>query len=255
MNARINQGLAVLIRPWSNNKMVEKATARALATGAAKVILVIKDEDESHRGEVENRLAGLIESCGDRIVLLPMCQGWTWSNSLNYGFDEIRRHNLKAIAQGKPTIDFVLNASTETLLDPEHVDAMLAEIVTDEQFGAVGATLVGRMNGNTVNLGRSYLHPRNTMMLVRFTAYQDIGGYSPRCDVLGGMEDLEWLVRLAEAGGKWSQLDLKVPIIIGENHHQPTKEKRENEAITKILALYGGLIKGMALVFARLYND
>lgn len=248
----IKKNLAILLRLWSNNKLIEEACARALATGAVKILLVIKDEDPNTRLEPKNRLADQIKASGDRIVLMPMIQEWTWSNSLNYGFDEIRRHNLKALANGEPTIDFVFNASTELQFEPEHVDQMIQEMETDAAIGAVGSVLAGHTDGKPVALGRSYIHPRNTCMLVRFRAYLEVGCYSPRCDFLGGQEDIDWLIRLNQAGGKWKQLDLKVPLIIGANHHQPTKELRELEAIKQIQRMYAGLIGEMASVFERM---
>lgn len=241
----ILKNIATVIRTWSNNADIVKAVKRAIDAGIGRVIVVVKDDSPEHFGNVETLLAGLIEANADRVSLLPMRVGYCWSNALNYGFDEVRRLNLGAAVRGTPAIDYVLNVSNEALYSREDVLAMVKEMSSDEKIGAVGTSFQGQQSGNPVELGKSYVHPRNTMMLVRFAAYQAIGGYSPRCDQLGGQEDLDWLIRLAQMGHRWSMLDLKVKLLIGKNHDQAVKQAREEKAIMAITAEHAGITLGL----------
>ncbi len=252
-NLIILQNVAAVIRTWSNNADVTKAVRRAIDAGIGRVIVVVKDESPEHFGNVEALLAGLMEANAGRISLLPMRVGYSWSSALNYAFDEVRRLNLMAAVRGTPAIDYVLNVSNEVLYAREDVLAMIKEIAADEQLGAVGTSFAGRQSGNPVELGKSYIHPRNTMMLVRWSAYQAIGCYSPRCDQLGGQEDLDWLIRLEQSGRRWSMLDLKVVLLIGLNFDQVSKEKRELKAIAAIMAKYADITSGFAQAIQRLF--
>ncbi len=247
------KNLAVILRTWSNNKDIAKAVVRALNAGIGRIIVIVKDDDPSNYGNVEAWLAGAIEANVGRITVLPMRVGYSWSNALNYGFDEIRRLNLAAAVRDEAQIDYVLNVSNETLYEPSTVEAMVAEISSDASIGAVGTSFAGRQNGNAIDLGKSYIHPRNTMMLVRWTDYVTLGGFSPRCDQLGGQEDLDWLMRLEQKGSKWTLLDLKVPLLVGVNHHQPTKEAREMKAIAGILSMNAEITANFGKAIQRLY--
>lgn len=249
----ILNNVAAILRTWSNNRDIAKAVIRALNAGIGHVIVVVKDEDPSHYGNVEGWLAGAIEANAGRITILPMRVGYSWSNALNYGFDEVRRMNLAAAVRNETPIDFVLNVSNEALYDRSTVDMLVAEMTSDDKIGAVGTTFEGRQNGNTIDLGKSYIHPRNTMMLLRWEDYVDIGGFSPRCDQLGGQEDLDWLMRLEQEGGMWRLLDLKVPLLIGTNHHQPTKEAREMKAIAGILSMNAEITANFSKAIGRLF--
>lgn len=247
--------VACVLRTWSNNADIAKAVKRALDVGFRKIIVVVKDEDPAHFGSVEAWLADIVRSCpADQVTILPMRVGYSWSNALNYALDEIRRMNLKAAMNfGEPTIDYVLNVSNEVLYTSEHIFEMYKAISSDEKTGAVGVTFEGRQNGNVVDLGKSYIHPRNTMMLVRFSAYLQIGGYSPRCDQHGGQEDLDWLIRLEQMGHRWSMLDLKVRLLVGVNFNQTVKESREMKAITSIMTMNAEVVSGFAKAIQRLY--
>ncbi|MFH1620620.1 MAG: hypothetical protein ABIB04_00875 [Patescibacteria group bacterium] len=244
---------ATVLRTWSNNADITKSVKRALEVGAGLVIIVVKDDDPMHFGCVEAWLEGQINANSGRIVILPMRFGYTWSNALNYAFDEIRRHNLVAAVKGESRFEFVLNVSNEVLYTREDVEAMLVEIQKDEKLAVVGTSFQGRKSGNPVELGKSYIHPRNTMMLVRFSAYQAIGGYSPRCDQLGGQEDLDWLIRLEQAGLRWSMLDRRIALLVGVNFDQPTKEKRELKAIVDIMSMNAEISFAFSKALQRLY--
>ncbi len=249
----ILNNVACIIRTWSNNRDIAKAVKRALGTGIGHVIVIVKDDEPTHYGSVESWLAGLIAAHPGHVTVLPMRVGYSWSNALNYGFDEVRRLNLMAAVKGAPSIDYVLNVSCETLYFVEQIDAMIKEMATHADVGAVGTSFLGRQNGNAIDLGKSYIHPRNTMMLVRWSAFVAIGGYSPRCDQLGGQEDLDWLIRLEQSGRRWSMLDLKVDLLVGMHFDQASKEVREMKAITSIMGMNADIVGGFAKAIQRLY--
>ncbi len=248
-----NQNFVAVLRTWSNNADITKSVKRALASGASLVIVVVKDDDPMHFECVEAWLEGQVKANAGRIVILLMRFGYSWSNALNYAFDEIRRRNLAAAVRGGTRFEFVLNVSNEALYIREDVEAMLVEIQKDEKLAAVGTSFQGRKLGNPVELGKSYIHPRNTMMMMRFSAYQAIGGFSPRCDQLGGQEDLDWLIRLEQAGLRWSMLDRRITLLVGVNYDQPTKERREMKAIVDIMAMNAEITYGFSRALQRLY--
>ncbi len=243
---------AAVIRTWSNNANIVKTVHRALNAGLGQVIVVVKDDESSHYGNVEALLTDTLRSHGEHIIILPMRVGYTWSNALNYAFDEVRRRNLRAAIHGSNGIEFVLNVSNEALFEPDHFRSMLAVLSSDSELDAVGTSFAGKKNGDFVELGKSYQNPRNTMMLVRFQAYLDIGGYSPRCDALGGQEDLEWLMRLKQKDGQWKMLDLKVPLIVDANYDQAMKEARELKAIHDIKTMYAEIDSSFSEAIERL---
>ncbi len=181
-----------------------------------------------------------------------MREGYSWANALNYGFDEVRRFNLRAAEQGAERITYVLNVSNEALYTPEDIAAMLAEAETDEAIGAVGTSFQGWHNDRPIDLGASYAHPRNTMMLVKFSSYLAIGGFDPRCDLLGGQEDVEWLARLSHADFRWTMLDRKVKLLVGRNFDQAEKEARELKAVTAIAEMQAEVAKNLADIVDRL---
>lgn len=245
--------VAAVIRTWSNNSDIVKAVRRAIECGIGHIIVVVKDDDVNHFGSVDAWLGGFVEANSARITILPMRIGYSWSSALNYAFDEVRRMNLKAAMNGGTSIDHVLNISIEALYTREDVEAMVKEVESDEKIGAVGTSFDGRQNGNVVDLGKSYIHPRNTFMLVRWSAFVTIGGYSPRCDQLGGQEDLDWLIRLEQMGHRWSMLDRRVKLLIGLNFNQAVKEMREMKAITDIMSMNAEITSRFAKAIQRLY--
>lgn len=249
----MNPNFAIVLRTWSNNADISKSVKRALESDASLVIVVVKDDDPMHYGCVEAWLKGQMMAHPKRLVLLPMRIGYSWSNALNYAFDETRRRNMTAVVKGYDQLEFVLNVSNEVLYTQEDVGAMLTEIQGDVRLAVVGTSFQGRKMGNPVELGKSYIHPRNTMILVRFSAYQAIGGFSPRCDQLGGQEDLDWLIRLEQAGMRWSMLDRGVTLLVGINYDQSTKESRELRAIVDIMAMNAEITHGFSRALQRLY--
>ena len=250
MNSRKFLPVLAVIRTWSNNRDVLKAVERALRCDVEHIIVVVKDDAPAHYGQVEALLAGQVEANAGRITILPMREGYTWSSALEYAYDEILRRNLRAAVLNEKQFECVLNVSNEVLYERNDLEAMVMEIES-ENVSAVGCTLRGKQDGNWVELGKSYIHPRNTCMMVRFSAYQSIGGYSPRCDYFGGQEDLDWLIRLNQSGREWKLLDRKITLLL-KNHVQSVKEAREMKAIIAIMRMNAEIVVGYADAVSRL---
>ncbi len=237
------KSIAALIRTWSSNSEIGTTVARALAAGIEHVLVVVKDDDRAYEGRVESLISERIKAYGGRVTILPMREGYSWSNALNYGFDEVRRMNLRAAERNTPRIACVLNVSNEAWYAKEDVEALLAEVESDERIGAVGTSFQGWQDDRPINLGASYAHPRNTMLLVRFSAYLAVGGFDPRCDQLGGQEDIDWLIRLAQTGGRWSYVDRKVKLSIAPGFDQAKKEARERNAMAEMARVHEEVAK------------
>lgn len=245
-------GVAAVIRTWNNNPGVVKAVQRALGAGIGLAVVVVKADDPQTRGNVRGWLEGLVRANPGRIHIEEMVSGYGWSPALNLGFEVVRRKNDRRLLGGRQTVPFVLNVSCEALWEPGHLDAMLQAMDADAKLGAVGTSFVGSQGGNRVDLGKSYDHPRNTLCLVRIAAYDVVGAYSSACDGHGGMEDLHHLLRMEVKGWSWTRLDLGVRLLVGLNHHQPTKEEREIAAIRAILADEVALVARMKEALRRL---
>jgi hypothetical protein len=230
----ILKNVAAVIRTWSNNEAISESVCRALKAGIGNVIVVVKDEDPKLYGAVERRLADEIALYPGRLHIITMRIGYGWSAALNAGFEEVRQLNEFALIEKTPAIEFVLNVSNEVQYSRRHVKRMLHDIQRTDSCGAVGTSFLGIADGKEVLLGATYEHIRNTMMLVRFRSYLEIGGYDRVCDHLGGMEDFDWLARLAAAHQHWSKLDMRVKLSVGVNYCQSGKEAREHAAIEKI---------------------
>lgn len=138
-------------------------------------------------------------------------------------------------AKGKP--EFVFSVSTEAQFTRDHLLAMARHMDAESNVGVVGTSFEGRLDGNSVALGASYRHPRNTGMLIAMRAFEQyLGGFNAMCDLYGGQEDLDFVLgmrTLTHLGFK--MLDLKVPLIVGTNHDQAAKEKRELAAMQTII--------------------
>jgi len=137
--------VAVVIRAYNNNPSVIKAVERCLKHGVGLIIVIVKDEDESIRGNVRSWLADLSKANPGRIVIIEMRVGYSWSNALNQGVEYIRLQNLvRLAANAGPRFDFVLNMSVEVLWDVEHLDKMLSAVTHGADL--VGTTFKGVQN-------------------------------------------------------------------------------------------------------------
>lgn len=228
--------VAVIIRTYGNNPDITKSVSRALEKGAGLVIVVTKEEDPSWRGNTRAWLKGIMDSYVGRVVLIEMHIGYSWSNALNVAFAHVRKFNRLAAMKEAQPIDFILTVSNETLWERLHLDAMLAAMHESSRVGAVGTSFDGRQEGTPVDLGTSYRHPRNTMMLIRWEAFLAVGHFDAVCDQAGGMEDLHFILEMLLSGNfTWNMLDLRVRLLIGKNYNQGLKEQRERDAMAVIV--------------------
>ncbi len=251
MKAFENTG--VVLRAYNNNEGVVKAVARAFNNGIGLVVVVVKDDDPATRGNVRGWLGGLKQTNKERLIILEMRSGYSWSNALNHGFNHIRQHNRLADIRGSTKIDFVVPLSNEVLWEQKHLKAMLAEANSSSRIGVVGTSFRGFENGNPFDLGLSYIHPRNTMSLIRWEAFLAVGHFDAVCDGFGGMEDLHFIMSMVVCGNfEWRIVDLGVKLLVGKNHNQAVKEDRERDAMREIVAYFRSIADGIPELSARI---
>lgn len=223
--------VAIVIRTYSNNPDIKGAVERARKFRRAKlIIVVVKDEDSSHRGAVGRALASISD---DRVVVREMQWGYTWANALNAAASEVFTRNDLDPLYG---IKYLVPVSVEVLWEGTHLQKMLEQFddaLLGELF-VVGTTFEGVHRSNKVDLGPTYLHPRNTFAAYSVSGLRRVGGWSAACDAMGGMEDAMSLLLAETQCLTWKQLDLKVRLILGKNWSQADKELREKDAIAKI---------------------
>lgn len=237
MNGKLASTVAV-IRSF-NNKHVVKQVRELYACQVGKIIVVT--DGQRDKGATRGYLESLIQA--GRVQLIEMQEGYSWSNALNIALMAVKMANVQAKMTGRKPFRFVLNVSVEAQFTKTHLEQMLDTATDDESVGVVGTSFEGRQDGNVIGLGRSYRHPRNTGMLVRIEAFGVLfGGFDARCDGIGGMEDIDFLLgMIALSGLRYEMLDLKVALVVGNHYHQPTKEDREREAMDKIIAHWRSL--------------
>lgn len=234
--------VAAIIRTYNNNPGIVESVKRAFENGLDLVIVVVNAHDESMRGNVRGWLNGLERAQEQRLVIIEMNQGYSWCNALNAGLAEIRKENGRTKIGERRGIDVVLAVSNEVVWERRQLYAMLAEMMFDATVGVVGTSFEGRENGSMVDLGRSYRYPRNTFMLIRWTALLSVGHFDAACDGFGGMEDLNFIMNMVMIGNfRWSRLDLKIPLIVGKNYNQGEKEVREQAALKKVAAHFSAI--------------
>lgn len=225
----LNQTVAV-IRSYNNAAVVKQI--KALRSFLSCIIVVTNAPQD--KGATRAWLDELNDPC---VHLIEMESGYTWSNALNRALHHIAHLN----AERAVPFRFVFNVSVDALFKKEDLEAMCVEFA-DSQVGVVGTSFRGVQEGNTISLGRSYRHPRNTGMLVRLSVFEAPMlqfGFDPFCDDIGGMEDIDFIYRMhVFSEMKTVMLDRQVRLIVGRHYHQPEKELREREAMDKIFARY-----------------
>lgn len=226
---------AAIVRCYKNPH-VERQVRNLLTIGLGRVIVVVDSAKEAPdpmtRGCLENLLLD------GRVQLIEMRNGFTWANALNRALMSIQMTNVHWNARAPEYVfRFVLPISVEAHVTREHIDAMLDAATKEPSIGVVGTSFAARQSGNVVTLGRSYRHPRNTCMLIRIESFGRLfGGFDPKCDDLGGMEDIDFVLRMrALSDLRVVMLDLKVPLIVGVNWNQEQKEAREQRAMDAII--------------------
>lgn len=234
---RLRATTAAIVRAF-NNAHVAKTVRNLIDMGVARVVVVT--DATRDRGATRGWLSRLP---AERVHLIEMSEGYSWSNALNAGVASIRQENFLRRLQERDEIEFVLNVSVECLLKRAHLDAMLERIASSKRVGAVGTSFRGLKNGNEVSLGESYRHPRNTGMLLRLAVFAEVGHFDAWTDSVGGMEDLAFLIFMSLASSfGWEMLDLKVDLVVGVNYDQKTKEERERKAMEIIIANFRRLL-------------
>ncbi|HCM53415.1 MAG TPA: hypothetical protein DIS59_00505 [Candidatus Magasanikbacteria bacterium] len=240
--------MACIIRTYNNNPDSVKAVIRSLKNGIGWVIVVVHGHDETTRGRVRRDIdtdSKIAELGRNRVIVIEMMSGYSWSNALNVALARIQMMNSVANRKREQSVEFVLPLSVETIWERSHLDSMFTEMLTSDRVGCVGTSFDGRDRGTTVDLGISYDKPRNTMMLIRWSAIVTVGHFDAWCDSAGGMEDFHFILRMLIVGNfTWSRLDLKVPLKVGVNHNQAQKEERELAAMIKIVNYMMGFIDG-----------
>ncbi len=231
MNGKLSATVAV-IRSY-NNKFVEKQTKSLLAAGIGRVIVVTDPTKDKYATRAF--LGMLLDD--SRVQLIEMTEGYSWANGLNIALKAVQITNIRQRVTGRTPFRFLFPVSVETQFTRTHLETMLDAATDDPTIGVVGTSFEGRLDGNPVDLGSSYRHPRNTGMIIRLEAFGALlGGFDARCDAMGGMEDIAFVLEmLALSDLRYEMLDLKVPLILGQHYHQPTKEAREREAMDKII--------------------
>jgi hypothetical protein len=203
-----------------------------LEMGIGKVLVVVNSTPD--KGATRGFLANFL---GDqRVSILDMFEGYSWCNALNRALMTIQIHNCTA--KGEEKISFVLNVSVETKFNLEHIKKMLDAFCDNEKVALVGTTFEGLQSGNHVVLGRSYRHPRNTGLIIKIKSLGVLfSGFDPFCDnTPGGMEDIDFILRmLALSDLEYIHMNLLVPLIVGVNYHQPTKEQKEKRSMEIII--------------------
>jgi len=237
MNGKM-QSTAVVIRSY-NNRHVAKAVKNYLTIGVGRVIIVVNTSAD--KGATRGFLGTTAQD--PRVQVIEMTEGYSWSNALNRALMAIQMANVGKRQRGETEFRFVLNASVEALFTADHLAAMLDAATDDPRIGVVGTSFQGRQDGNRISLGRSYRHPRNTGMLVRIEAMGVMSaGFDNRCDDLGGMEDIDFTLRMISLSGlRTEMLDLNVPLVVGVHYDQRTKEQREQAAMDNIVANWRSL--------------
>ena len=228
------KNVAAVIRTY-NNPHVGKAVKNMLAFGLGKVIVVVNGTLD--KGSTRGYLDTL--AYDHRVAVIEMHEGYTWSNALNRALSAIRLVNAELEASSRPTFKYILNVSVEAQFHRVYLETMVDGFGADlDGIAVVGTTFQGIQDGNKIDLGRSYRHPRNTGMMLKLSALDAFcNSFDNWCDEIGGMEDIEFVLRLKAFTDKTvKMLDLRVPLIVGKHYHQPTKEEREREAMQKIVA-------------------
>lgn len=226
-----------------NNKHVFRATKLYLKMGFGRVIVVVRNNVD------QGSTRGWLKRIQDpRLQIIEMGDGYNWVPALNAAAQSVINANLFG-AQ----FSYVFNVSVEAQFKTEEVQALFEEICSSEQVGVVGTSFQGVLDGNKVSTGRSYRHPRNTGMLCRVDALTSGHLFQAYCDNVGGMEDIDFLLKLLVMGKySYRHLDLQVRLILGEHHNQEKKEKREQAAMDQIMKHWRSICPNGGTEIARI---
>ncbi len=233
--ANANQ-VAGVLRVY-NNRDVVKAVEAANKAELGKLYVVVNAKPDMGATRTWLKNAGYPESEWLEIIEL---EDYSWSKGLNAALRCIQNNNISAENKFK----YILNFSVEALFTPEHISMMVESFSKYDNAGIVGVRFQGKRfarDAKVISLGRSYNHPRNTAMMM---SIERLGAFwwtfNPVCDELGGMEDIEFILRMLVYTNRDSVMlnDILVPLLLGKHYDQDSKEAREQEAMDKIIAMY-----------------
>jgi len=222
--------IAVVIRSFCNPG-ISGQVKNLLGFGVGMVTVVVNSHVDK-----KSTASFLKESLKDsRLRIIEMSDGYTWSNALNRALMSIKMINLKSIESKK--INYILNLSVEVQISKDHLTEMQKKLIADPGCGVIGTSHQGVLNDSEISLGRSYRHPRNTCMMIRVDTNNFYWPtFDNRCDDIGGMEDIDFILGvLCTTNFHFNMLDLRVPLMVGIHYNQHQKEKREQEAMDKII--------------------
>jgi hypothetical protein len=218
-----------------NNPNVVKAVKTAERAKIGKIYVVVNANPDMGATRKWLNDAGYPESEWLEIIEL---KDYSWSKGLNAALRCIQNHNISTDKSFK----YILNFSVEALFSPEHITQMVEAFHKYENAAVVGVKFLGKKflsDKTSFNLGRSYNHPRNTLMMM---SIERLGPFwwtfDPACDELGGMEDIEFIFRMLVYTARDSVIlnDIVVPLLLGKNYNQEQKEEREQSAMDQIIA-------------------
>ncbi len=234
MNGKLTSTVAI-IRSF-NNPFVTKQVRNLLTIGLGQIIVVVNSTPDE--GATRGFLGDLLTD--SRVKLIEMVKGYSWANALNRAVRAVQMENVRRTQTHQNPFRFILNVSVEAQFTKEQLSEMLDVATDDPQIAVVGTSFDGIQNSNRISLGRSYNHPRNTGMVIKIDALGCMfGGFDPRCDSIGGMEDIDFCLGLiALSGLRIVMLDLKVRLAVGVNYCQEKKEINERAAMDNIIAFW-----------------
>lgn len=231
MEARL-KATAACIRCW-NNPHVAGQVRNLITMSVGRIYVCVNAEPDD--GSTNGYLGGLLQD--SRVRVIEIFKGWSWCNALNRAWMAMAIENASRQSRGEKQFRFFFPISVEAKIEQHHLEQMLDAMSDETDIAAVGTSFKGLQNGNEISLGRSYQHPRNTGMVWSTDLLGANFSWDSFCDDAGGMEDADKLIALqAMMGLRFSHLDLQVPLVVGVNYHQPTKEQREQDALDKIVA-------------------
>jgi hypothetical protein len=208
------------------------AVRRAFANGIARVILVVNDEDGGHRESFSDQATCVLqEEFKGRLWVIRIQDGYGWASAFNAAFVLLRSWDLVP-----PRFPYVLFASTPVEWTSGHLSRMRRAMAGLR--GAVASTFSGvrGRSRETCKLGRMYAIPRFTFVLMRWSAIVQTGGVDTASDAFGGMEDIDYFIRLlATTPWQIEFLQLGVPVVIDEFEDPEEKEARCERAAGRVI--------------------
>lgn len=229
-----------ILRTYNNNANAVDAIVRALDNGIGTLYVVVNGEKEEGRGTIASKVAldPRLQGRHDRVKVIEMVRGYSWSPALNVALREIHAISIIAQMQGKRGSTYVLCLSTEVLWGKDHLEEMI-EVMNNPYVAVAGAPFEAYDRDRKVELGVTYRHPRNTFALWKTGCLAQAGDFDPWCDTLGGQEDFEMILRMSLFLERdYNMIDTSVRLTVGENYDQAGKERRELTSTRSIIEMW-----------------